>query len=69
MPRMMIEVDEDEGRALQKLAQRERRSPQSQAALLVRRELVRLGLIDDQLVNVPMLEKSMAGEIPAQVGV
>jgi hypothetical protein len=43
--RMMIALDGKERSALIELAERERRDPRQQAAVIIRRELVRRGLL------------------------
>lgn len=45
MTRIMIQLDGIERSALTTLAERERRDPRQQAALLIRQQLERLGLI------------------------
>ena len=43
--RLMIDLQPEEEQALLELAQRERRHPSDQAAIAVRRELERLGML------------------------
>lgn len=45
MRRMTVTLHQDEREALITLAQRERRDPRAQAAVLIRRELERIGLL------------------------
>ena len=45
MARLTIRLEEDESAAIWKIAQRERRDVRDQAALIVRRELEREGLL------------------------
>lgn len=45
MPRMTLKLPIDERNALYKLAAREYRNPREQAALIIRRELERAGLL------------------------
>ncbi len=46
MARVILYLREPEMNALQALAQREYRAPKAQAALIIRKELERMGLID-----------------------
>ena len=45
MARIWVTLQEDEREALRAIAQRERRDPRAQAALMIRRELEREGLL------------------------
>lgn len=45
--RITVDLDGNEGAALVKLAQRERRHPRAQAAIVIRYELERLGLLKE----------------------
>ena len=45
MNRLMVPLLQDERQALLALADRERRDPRQQAAILIRQELERLGLV------------------------
>ena len=45
MARMMITLQENEREALRTMAQREMRDPRQQAAMIIRRELERAGLL------------------------
>ena len=45
MAKIIIYLGEQERNALQQLAQREMRAPRAQAALIIRQELVRLGML------------------------
>ena len=51
MARVVIYLLEPEMNALNQLAQQEYRPVKSQAALIIRNELKRLGLIDEQLAG------------------
>ena len=51
MARVVIYILEPEMNALHQLAQQEYRLVKSQAALIIRNELKRLGLIDEQLTG------------------
>ncbi len=51
MARVVIYLLEPEMNALHQLAQQEYRPVKSQAALIIRNELKRLGLIDEQLAG------------------
>ena len=51
MARVVIYLLETEMNALNQLAQQEYRPVKSQAALIIRNELKRLGLIDEQLAG------------------
>ena len=51
MARVVIYLLEPEMNALHQLAQQEYRPVKSQAALIIRNELKRLGLIDEQLAD------------------
>lgn len=58
MARVVIYLLEPEMNALQRLAQQEYRAVKAQAALIIRNELKRLGMIVDQPAgNVPDLKK------------
>lgn len=48
MKRIYIPLQADEKNALYELSKRERRDPRAQAAILIRRELERLGLVQSQ---------------------
>ena len=53
MRRITVTLQQDEREALVKLAQRERRDPRAQAAVILRRELERRGLLPpDQQAQV-----------------
>lgn len=56
MRKVTITVDECERVALVQLAQRERRDPRDQAALIVRRELERLGLIEPEIKHADEIQ-------------
>jgi hypothetical protein len=57
MAKVIIYLREHELTALNDLAQREYRSPKAQAALIIRRELERLGLIPpEQELSAPCAE-------------
>ena len=45
MPKIIVYLAEQERNALQQLAQREMRVPRAQAALIIRQELRRLGMV------------------------
>jgi len=47
MAKIIIYLGEQEREALQQLAQREMRVPRAQAALIIRRELNRLGMLPE----------------------
>lgn len=55
MPRLMVTLQLSEREALLRLARREKRDPRNQAALIIRRELERAGLLvpekPDKLVH------------------
>ncbi len=59
MARVILYLREQELNALQALAQREYRAPKAQAALIIRKELERLG----------MIEPAKEGEQPAEAAV
>ena len=59
--RVYVPLDEIERRALGQLASRERRDPRAQAALLIRRELERLGLIERPTLTQPEVARESAG--------
>lgn len=46
MARLMIHLEDDERAAIWRMAEHERREPRQQAALIVRRELERLGYLE-----------------------
>jgi hypothetical protein len=46
MAKIIVYLREQENDALQRLAQKEYRQPKAQAALMIRRELERLGMLD-----------------------
>jgi len=48
MARVVIYLRDQEARALQKLARLEYRAPKAQAALIIRKELERLGLVSEE---------------------
>ena len=48
MARVVIYLRDQEARALQKLAQLEYRAPKAHAALIIRKELERLGLVSEE---------------------
>ena len=48
MPKIIVYLAEQERNALQQLAQREMRVPRAQAALIIRQELRRLGMLPAQ---------------------
>lgn len=48
MAKIIVYLGEQERDALQQLAQREMRVPRAQAALIIRQELTRLGMLPDQ---------------------
>jgi hypothetical protein len=48
MAKIIVYLGEQERSALQQLAQREMRVPRAQAALIIRQELVRQGMIPNQ---------------------
>lgn len=48
MAKIIVYLADPERNALQELAQREMRSPRAQAALILRQELTRLGMLPDQ---------------------
>lgn len=48
MPKIIVYLAEQERNALQQLAQREMRVPRAQAALIIRQELRRLGMLPEQ---------------------
>lgn len=65
MTRITISVSEAERKALCTLAVNEFRDPRAQAALIVRQELIRRGLISEEskdrsLRNLPALKKEPA---------
>ena len=51
MAKIIVYLGEQERDALQQLAQREMRVPRAQAALIIRQELTRLGMLPDQAKN------------------
>lgn len=53
--KVMIKLAKDESDALLSLAKQERRDPRAQAAVIIRRELERLGLLTTS-INPPVLE-------------
>lgn len=50
MAKIIIYLGEQERDALQQLAQHEMRVPRAQAALIIRRELTRLGMLPEQAI-------------------
>ena len=58
---MYLPLGNEERRALVRLASRERRDPRDQAALLIRRELERLGLIERPTLTQPEVARESAG--------
>lgn len=48
MKRIMVKLTEDETKAMWHLAEQERRDPRQQAALCIRRELERRGLLSKE---------------------
>ena len=48
MPKIIVYLAEQERNALRELAQREMRVPRAQAALIIRQELRRLGMLQAQ---------------------
>jgi hypothetical protein len=48
MAKIIVYLGDQERDALQQLAQREMRVPRAQAALIIRRELVRLGMLPER---------------------
>lgn len=59
MPRITVSLTADETRALQRLAAGERRHSHQQAALMLRRSLERLGLLQNE--TAPTVE-TLAGD-------
>jgi hypothetical protein len=51
MAKVIIYLPDHESAALNQLAQREYRAPKAQAALIIRRELERLGLVEALSTN------------------
>jgi hypothetical protein len=51
MARVVIYLRDQEVSALQKLAQLEYRAPKAQAALIIRKELERLGLVSEESIE------------------
>ena len=49
MAKVIIYLPDHESAALNKLAQREYRAPKAQAALIIRKELEKLGLISSEI--------------------
>ena len=49
MAKVIIYLPDHESAALNQLAQREYRAPKAQAALIIRKELERLGMIESEL--------------------
>jgi hypothetical protein len=49
MAKIIVYLGDQERDALQQLAQREMRVPRAQAALIIRRELVRLGMLPERI--------------------
>ncbi len=75
MAKIIVYLGEQEREALQQLAQREMRVPRAQAALIIRRELTRLGMLPEQeyrIVNTTFgdvyLELGMNGIVVATIG-
>ena len=60
MAKVIIYLRANESAALHDLAQREYRAPKAQAALIIRRELERLGMIE----ALPANEQSSNGQRP-----
>lgn len=56
LTRIYVPLEESERQALIKLSLAEKRDPRKQAALFVRRELERLGLLPPESVNPTALE-------------
>ncbi len=63
MARVILYLREQELNALQALAQREYRAPKAQAALIIRKELERLGMIE------PAKEGEQPAAQPAEAAV
>ncbi len=63
MARVMIRLETDEREALLILSQREKRDPRQQAALLIRFELERMGLLP--VVNASPTERNAAQQTGA----
>ncbi len=61
--RITITLDDAEEKALIALAQRERRQPRDQAAMMIRHELERRGLLVD---DVGTVGSRSAAELPSQ---
>ena len=64
MAKIIVYLGDQERNALQQLAQRELRLPRAQAALIIRQELVRLGMLS---LQSPAIETASSHE--AQTGV
>lgn len=66
MARVIVYLREQEISALQVLAQREYRALKAQAALIIREELERLGLIGDQIPEAGGPESESEGQVREQ---
>lgn len=52
MAKIIVYLADPERTALHQLAQREMRAPRAQAALIIRRELTRLGMLPEQTDSI-----------------
>ena len=65
MAKLIVYLGEQERDALHQLAQQEMRVPRAQAALIIRRELDRLGMLPKQ-ANTQEIRKSEEQSVEAQ---
>jgi hypothetical protein len=65
MAKLIVYLGEQERDALHQLAQQEMRVPRAQAALIIRRELVRLGMLPEQ-ANTQEIRKSEEQSVEAR---
>lgn len=63
MAQVTVTLRQAERDALVELAERERRDPRNQAALIIVRELVRLGLVTSESTTSPLTHQPCSGDI------
>jgi hypothetical protein len=64
MVRVSVTLQPEEKNALWALAQRERRDPRAQAALIIRRELERAGLLPAEVITPQPQPSEVRNETP-----
>jgi len=60
MARIMLTISEEERQALVKLAEHERRNPRDQGALLLRRALVEVGMLQPAVIGAAAVSLAMS---------